>query len=174
MSEKSQTILFLVRHGQTDSGYSQQANIDSQRQLTRSGRRQSVAVGRYLAEFQPTAIYSSPLDRCQEMAEIISQQLDYTVTITLTDKLIETYSPSRTVREGVGDREETIFDMILRHHQGEQIVAVTHQAIISSIVANFREVRYREVPCECADIYRLVFADDILVEATRLQPAQVG
>ncbi|MCR4311315.1 MAG: histidine phosphatase family protein [Candidatus Taylorbacteria bacterium] len=171
MSEKSQTILFLVRHGQTDSGYSQQANIDSQRQLTLLGREQSVAVGRYLAEFQPTVIYSSPLDRCRDMADIIRTEIGLKDDLIVTKQLSEIYSSEP--RQEAGERGESIFETVFRDHRGEQVVAVTHQYIIGYVIANFLGVGFRDVPCECADIYRLVFADDTLVEATRLQPAKV-
>jgi broad specificity phosphatase PhoE len=170
MPEKLQTIIFLVRHGQTDHDYSRQAGVDSQRQLTALGRQQSVAVGRYLAAFAPAAIYSSPLDRCRDTAEIIRTEVDLKDNIIFTKQLLEIYSSEP--RQEAGERGESIFETTLRDHKGEQVVAVTHQFIIGYIVADFRNVKYNEVPCDFADIYRLVFADDVLVEATRIQPAK--
>lgn len=172
MPEKLQTIVFLVRHGETDSGYSQQAGIDSQRQLTDVGREQSVAVGRYLAAFQPVAVYSSPLDRCQETAKIIQSEISPPPPIILNKALFEVYSAVPKIRHEVGERGETIFTTILAAHKGEQVVAVTHQYIIGYIVADFLKIEYRDLPCEFADVYRLVFAGNILVEAMRLQPAK--
>jgi probable phosphoglycerate mutase len=171
MPEKLQTILFLVRHGETDNTYYQDASRDSQRQLTDLGRKQSKVVGSFLDQFSPAIIYSSPLDRCKDTAEIISRQLTCPVDTEITNKLIETYAPSAEIHERAGDREETIFHLITKKHLGKQIIMVTHQAIIASIVAKHRGVQYHGVSCDFADIYRLVFADDLLVEATRLQPA---
>ena len=76
------------------------------------------------------------------------------------------------IRHEVGERGETIFTTILAAHKGEQVVAVTHQYIIGYIVADFLKIEYRDLPCEFADVYRLVFAGNILVEAMRLQPAK--
>jgi len=173
MTEHWQTIVFLVRHGQTEGDFSLNRAVDQKRPLTEFGQAQAQAVGQYLAQFMPVAIYSSPLDRCQKTAEIISKQFDRQTDIQTSEKLVESYSPSKSIREGVGDREETIMEMISNHHQGEQVVVVTHQAFIGSIVADLRGVSYGEVPCAVADIYRLVFADSKLVEATRLQPANI-
>lgn len=172
MNEKLQTVLFLVRHGATDFDYSQQAGIDSQRQLTALGREQSVTIGRYLAVFAPSAIYSSPLDRCIDTAEAIRKEIGLDDNIVITKQLQEIYSSEP--RQEAGERGESIFETVLRDHRGEQVVAVTHQYIIGYIVADFLGVGYRDVPCEFADIYRLVFADNTLVEATRLQPAKAG
>lgn len=173
MMEKMQTIVFMVRHGQTDLNYSQDKAIDSQRQLTELGQQQSRLVGRFLDQFSPTVIYSSPLDRCQETAKIIQSAITPPPSIKTTDKLVEVYSSSSEVRRVVGERGETIFATILREHRGEQVVAVTHQYIIGYIVAEFSGVPYHSIQCDPADIYRLVFAGDSLVEATRLQPLGV-
>lgn len=172
MAEKLQTIIFMVRHGETDLGYSQDAGVDRQRQLTALGREQSVVVGRYLAEFQPTAIYSSPLDRCRDMADIIRTEVGLKDDLVITKQLSEIYSSEP--RQEAGERGESIFETVLREHRGEQVVAVTHQYIIGYIVAEFLGVGFRDVPCKFADVYRLVFADTTLVEATRLQPAKAG
>src|SRR3989344_5444208 len=172
MPEKLQTILFLVRHGQTDHFYSQNAQTDKQRELTELGRKQSQLIGRFLDQFSPTAIYTSPLDRCMDTAEIIQENISSKPPVKSSRALVEVYSEIPKVRQEVGERGETIFSTVLREHKGEQVVAVTHQYIIGYIVADFLGVAYQSVLCDFADIYRLVFADDILVEATQLQPAK--
>ncbi|MCR4277575.1 MAG: histidine phosphatase family protein [Candidatus Berkelbacteria bacterium] len=172
MAEHLQTIIFMVRHGQTDSAYSREAGIDSQRQLTDTGVQQSVALGRYLAAFAPSAIYSSPLDRCIDTAAAIKTEVGLDDKIVITKQLQEIYSSEP--RQEAGERGESIFQTVLQTHRGEQVVAVTHQYIIGYIVADFLGVGFRDVPCEFADVYRLVFADKTLVEATRLQPAKAA
>jgi len=170
MPEQFQTIVFLVRHGQTDHLYSQQMAVDNQRQLTALGRDQSKKVGQYLAQFQPSALYSSPLERCLETAQLIKSGMNFDGPVVTASQLAEIYSPEPRLE--AGERGESIFKTILTAHTGEQVVAVTHQYIIGYVVAEFLGVKYQQVLCDFADIYRLVFAGDKLVEATRLQPAK--
>lgn len=172
MAEHLQTIIFMVRHGQTDGPFNLDGKVDNQRQLTKLGRKQVEACGRYLEQFEPTTIYSSPLDRCRETTKIILSKLQNSPKVIFSEKLMESYSPSREVREGIGNREDWVLDEIVSKHSGEQVVVSTHQVFIVSIVADFFGLKYLDVPCEFADIYRLVFADKTLVEATRLQPAK--
>jgi len=169
MSQNLQTVVFLVRHGETDRYYSQDPSRDQLRQLTERGARQAAKVGEYLAEFAPTAIYSSPLERCRDTAQIIKDAIGFKNPVVLTDKLLEIYS--NEPRQEAGERGESIFTEILGRHAGEQVVAVTHQYIIGYIVANFRGVDYHDVPCDFADVYRLTFAATTLVEAVRYRPA---
>jgi len=172
MTEKLQTIIFMVRHGETNSSYSRDKGTDKQRRLTDYGRKQSIAVGRFLDQFSPSVIYSSPLDRCQETAKLIQQEIVPSPPIESSEALVEVYSSEPKVRQEVGERGESIFETILREHRGEQAVAVTHQYIIGYIVAEFLHIEYRNVRCDPADVYRLVFADEKLVEVMRLQPAE--
>ncbi|MEK7535163.1 MAG: phosphoglycerate mutase family protein [Patescibacteria group bacterium] len=171
MPEKFQTILFLVRHGETDHNYSQNPATDQQRQLTIFGRKQSCVVGQFLDQFSPAVIYSSPLDRCIETAKLIRAEIESRPEIIKNTALYEIYSETPKVRHEAGERGETIFSTVLRDHRGEQVVAVTHQYIIGYIVADFFNIDYQSVRCEFADVYRLVFANDNLVEVARLQPA---
>jgi broad specificity phosphatase PhoE len=57
--------------------------------LSDKGVAQAHALGRYFAERKIPQIYSSPLDRARETAEIIASHLD-SVPITYTEDLIET------------------------------------------------------------------------------------
>lgn len=169
MAGHRQTIVYLVRHGETDQQYSRDQSTDAERQLTERGRRQVAVLGEFFIQFAPSAIYTSPLDRCRDSAVIIQQKAGSSSGIIPTNQLLEIYSSEP--RDEAGERGESIFETILRDHRAEQVVAVTHQYIIGYIVADFLGVEYREVPCDFADVYRLVFADGMLVEATRLQPA---
>ena len=173
MPEQLQTIVFIVRHGETDRSYSLNMSTDERRQLTEHGQEQSRLVGRFLDQFSPTAIYSSPLDRCVATAKLIQAEIDPEPLITTSDALVDIYSSAPKEIKEAGERGETIFSTILDTHKGEQVVAVTHQFIIGYIVADFLNTEDSKVPCDYADVYRLVFAGETLVEATRLQPAQV-
>jgi broad specificity phosphatase PhoE len=57
--------------------------------LSEKGVRQAHALGRYFARTRARQIYSSPLERARQTAEIIASYLD-SVQITYTDDLIET------------------------------------------------------------------------------------
>jgi len=167
MADHTQTVIFMVRHGETDRYYSDTPTVDAERQLTENGREQMEKVGEYLQNFAPTRIYSSPLDRCRDSAEIISKITN--APLELTNQLLEIYSTEP--RREAGERGESIFGTVLKDHAGKQVVAVTHQYIIGYVVADFLNISYHRVQCDFADIWRLVFANDKLVEATRLQPA---
>jgi len=166
---KMQTTVFLVRHGETDNNYSTNHSIDSKRQLTINGRNQAKLIGQYLTQFQPAIIYSSPLDRCLDTAQIIQSQIGLENEIIQTNSLLEIYS--NEPRSTAGERGRSIFEEIIHEYKGEQVVAVTHQYIIGYIVAALWGVDFWDVPCKFADVYRLVFAENTLVEANRLQPA---
>ena len=135
MPEHFQTIVFMVRHGQTDNPYSQNVAIDAERQLTKLGREQSRQVGRFLDQFSPTEIYSSPLDRCLDTAKIIQGEIEPELPLAVSNVLVEVSSLAPRVKKEAGERGKTIFSTILRAHKGEQVVAVTHQFIIGYIVA---------------------------------------
>src|SRR3989344_7601433 len=100
---KLQTVVFLVRHGETDHFYSVDESIDKQRQLTGRGRAQATVVGKYLAQFMPEIIYSSPLERCRETAALIAKEIG-DPKIETTAKLAEIYSQNRGMKQGGGGR----------------------------------------------------------------------
>jgi probable phosphomutase (TIGR03848 family) len=65
------TLLLLVRHGTTDQTgkrlYGRSPNVH----LSDAGRRQAEAVARRLVPVRPTALYTSPIERCAETAEAV-------------------------------------------------------------------------------------------------------
>ena len=72
---------YLIRHGTVDGIndriYGRTAGIH----LSPKGRAQAEAVAQQLAEAGLEAVYSSPLDRARETAEVICQRTKLTVTI---------------------------------------------------------------------------------------------
>jgi broad specificity phosphatase PhoE len=171
IEKKFQTIVFLVRHGQpTTVSNPRNPVIDGPRTLTPVGVKQAEAVGRYLGDFGPSAIYSSPVERCLETAQYINSGGQLKLSIIKKPGLREIY-PSDSESE-VGERSETIIDQLAIQHAGQHIICVSHQFVIGHIVAVLEGKKsWQNVPCDWADVYRLVFAGDKLVEATRLQPA---
>jgi probable phosphomutase (TIGR03848 family) len=67
------TLLLLVRHGTTDlTGKRLYGRIPGVH-LSEDGRRQAEAVARRLMPVRPTALYTSPIDRCTETAAAIGE-----------------------------------------------------------------------------------------------------
>src|SRR3989344_4954310 len=170
MPEKFQTTIFLVRHGETDRPWKDDIPIDSQRHLTERGKKQIVLVAKYLAEFQPSALFTSPLHRCVESAEIINKQLPQQLNIQQQKELFEYYTPEKD--SAVTNRVANFIEEAVREWAGHQIVAVTHQDPIQFALAHYFKKNPIDFPCVMSDVYRLVFAGKILTEATRLQPAK--
>ncbi len=90
-------IIYLLRHGDAvDTGRFE----DSQRPLSDLGRRQSSAVGKYLAVSQAEIqrIWCSPMLRAQQTGEAVRQELGL-VVIEPTELLLSSGDPREIVRE---------------------------------------------------------------------------
>lgn len=172
MKSNNQTVIFLVRHGQTDHHYNPNAAVDDERLLDNKGHQQLIKVGQYLATFQPTALYCSPRQRTLESANLINMQLDKPLDLIPTDQLIETY-PSESYQEMLERMEKFVRHLPLLH-KGEQIICVSHQVPIEITLHALGVTNEEgEFPCQNADVYRVVFADENFVECLKLQPARV-
>jgi broad specificity phosphatase PhoE len=79
--------IYFVRHGQSEwnAVSRMQGQLDSN--LTEAGRRQAEVTGRLLATLDIEAIFSSPLDRARQTAEII--QRDVAVDIVCEPRIKE-------------------------------------------------------------------------------------
>jgi probable phosphoglycerate mutase len=72
-SDASRTVLYLVRHGETEynrKSIMQGGGIDTR--LNQTGREQAEILANRLADISFDVIYSSPLQRAQETAEILA------------------------------------------------------------------------------------------------------
>ena len=169
---KLQTVIFLFRHGQTDLPYSASQEIDDQRHLTKEGTEQIEKVGQYLAAFAPTAIYSSPLHRTVETAEIIKQLAEIPSEIIRTNSLLEYYNAEGFATEQRNAKK--FFADLAMTHAGEHIVCVSHQDPIAYFVSRLGFTA-SEIgrPLEMAEGYRLVFAGVVPVECQKISPAKV-
>jgi probable phosphomutase (TIGR03848 family) len=67
------TLLLLVRHGTTDLTGKRLYGRSPGVHLSEDGRRQAEAVARRLLPVRPTALYTSPIDRCTETAAAIGE-----------------------------------------------------------------------------------------------------
>lgn len=68
------TKLVLVRHGETDWNVAEIFRGRLDVELNETGRRQAEQLGQYLADREITSIFSSPLKRATETAEIVARK----------------------------------------------------------------------------------------------------
>ncbi|QQG50040.1 MAG: histidine phosphatase family protein [Candidatus Berkelbacteria bacterium] len=170
MDEKFQTIIFLVRHGETDRTYLLDPTIDGERVLTQEGRDQIKKVGEYIANFAPVAIYSSPRLRTIQTAEVIEEVAKIPREIEQKQELYEIYSPGDY--QALENIIPKFFDELITKHAGCHIVCTTHQDVIQGGLEAFDLTdEEKDFPCLEAEMYRLVFAGHKLVECQKLTPA---
>jgi probable phosphomutase (TIGR03848 family) len=161
-------LLFLVRHGLTaQTGkvlYGRTRGID----LDARGRAQADALAVRLGPLRPTAIYSSPLERCRQTVEPLSQTCH--LPIRLRDELIEMDAGRwtgrslsqlrrsthwRTVQgtpsafrfpgggEGFVEAYERVVaeaERIARRHRNGRVVVATHGDLVRILVAHYAGV----------------------------------
>ncbi len=161
-------LLFLVRHGLTaQTGkvlYGRTAGID----LDARGRAQADALAVRLGPLRPTAIYSSPLERCRETVEPLAATCR--VPIRLSDELIEMDAGDWTGRslsqlrrskhwrivqrtpsafrfpgdgEGFVEAYERIVgeaERIARRHRNGRVIVATHGDLVRILLAHYAGV----------------------------------
>jgi broad specificity phosphatase PhoE len=171
MSEKYQSVIFFIRHGQTDRAYTQEPKTDDLRHLSEQGRGELEKIGVYLAQFSPVKIYTSPLHRTQECAEIIAKHCNPIPDIEQRKELYEIYSDEsyHALARGIPE----FFNELVTKHAGDQIVCVSHGDVIQGGLDAYTELTEAEKasPCLMGEGYRLVFADTTLVECQKIRPA---
>ncbi|HSX42103.1 MAG TPA: histidine phosphatase family protein [Candidatus Saccharimonadales bacterium] len=171
---KLQTVIFFIRHGQTDKDFSSDAGIDNERVLTEEGRAQEKRVGEYLKSFAPSVIYSSHMKRAVETAEIIKVAAEIPGDIISRSELAEMYHGQV---QGYAERGAAFKDFLqelCQKHAGEQIVLSFHEDPIESMVAHLGfTTEELDFPCQMSQGYRLVFAGEVPVECQKINPAGI-
>lgn len=119
--------IYIVRHGHPKQGTGIAYDRVPGPPLSEIGQEEARVAGLYLAHFQPQRIYTSPLDRAYQTAEIIGKSIDHS-------PLIETALAEH--------RKEETFDMVklrlkafiaqLHEGQDERIVLVAHGSPIKA------------------------------------------
>jgi probable phosphoglycerate mutase len=158
--------IFLVRHGQNDWVKKRRlAGWTPGIQLNDAGRKQAAAVAERLAHLPVTAIYSSPLERCRETAEILAE--GHGLTVETVEELGEVrygewqgqklkkltglkrewhavqYHPGR-FRFPAGEsflevqhRMVAALETLAGRHEKEAIVVVSHADVIKLALAHY-------------------------------------
>ena len=157
------TTLFLVRHGLTAqtgrSLYGQTAGID----LDERGRAQSIQLARRLTPVRPTAIYSSPLERCLQTVEPLAA----TCRLPVVEQrdLIEMHAGSWTGKPLARLRRLKAWSDVqqrpatFRFPEGESFAEARDRAVAEVHRIARRHRRGRVVIATHGDILRVVLAD---------------
>lgn len=172
------TAFFFVRHGVTAhtghklSGWME--GID----LTEEGRAQARVAAERLAEHRFAALYSSPIERCYQTAEIIGEVLRKQVEVT--DELGEVRYGKWTDRSFKSLTKTKLWEVIQRQPSaarfpdGETLRDVQKRAVdeVERLAARHRG---RSVCCVThADVIRLVMAHYLGVHLDLYQRIMVG
>lgn len=149
------TELYLVRHGETDWNRQRRIQGLTDIPLNATGRQQARDAGMLLARRRWDAVYSSPLGRARETAEIIAAELGLGAP-TLLDRLVErNYGaaegldwtqverefprgapvPGRESREQVGARVVPALVELAESRPGESLVIVSHGGAIRAVLS---------------------------------------
>lgn len=155
------TLLTLVRHGQTDWNLDRRIQGSTDIPLNETGRADARTAAAHLADGTHHAIYTSPLLRARETAEIISAELGLGAPVLvpgirerefgegegmLVSEYMETYGgwhsevPGAETLEDVAERALLALDAIARDSRrrstpvAESVVVVAHGGVIRSLI----------------------------------------
>jgi len=146
------TMIYLVRHGETDWNRARRIQGSTDIPLNDTGRAQAAATGNLLARRSWSAVYASPLARAYETAAIIADELglpapvpvpeiverNYGAAEGLTGAEIEQRYPSlvpgRESRDEVAARAIPAILALAEAHPGESIVVVSHGGVIRTLL----------------------------------------
>jgi len=166
------TVLYLVRHGQTDSNITGYFMGWSNEDISDLGYAQVRSLASRLAKFPIASIYTSPLKRTYNTALILAQPhnlepkiLDDLIEIKLgdwqglhRDEIIQRWPeiwrqsridpsevtfPNGESLQQVTERAVRAYKMILADNVDKHVIAVTHDAVIRVLVAHVLGVSNR-------------------------------
>jgi len=148
------TLLYLVRHGETDWNRSRRIQGVTDIPLNQTGRAQAARAGALLARRPWDAIVASTLSRAFETAQIIAGEVrlpepapmaefverDYGEAEGLDDQELarryppRTPIPGRESREQVAARVMPALDGLAAAHPRQSLIVVTHGAVIRTVL----------------------------------------
>lgn len=162
--EPKPTLLLLVRHALNDWVGDRLAGWTPNVHLNEKGRAQAEALGQRLAERQIAAIYSSPLERAMETAQIIAAPHDLEVQVreavgevrygewtgqSIKElakedawRVVQFYPSGARFPGGEAIREMQAravaeLDALAARHTGETFLVVSHADVIKAVVAHY-------------------------------------
>lgn len=148
------TMIYLVRHGETDWNLARRIQGSTDIPLNDTGRAQAAATGELLASREWDGIYSSPLSRAFETAEIIAARLGLDSPVVMPELAERAYGeaegldgaaidarfpgatpvPGRESREDVAGRAIPAIVALAEQHPGESLLIVSHGGVIRTIL----------------------------------------
>jgi uncharacterized phosphatase len=148
------TSLYLVRHGETDWNAQRRIQGSTDIPLNQVGRDQAASTGRLLARRQWDGVWSSPLSRAVETAQIISRAVGVRDVGTIDAIVERNYGeaegldwteidrlfpgdkpvPGRETHESVAARVIPALLDLAGAHRAESLIVVTHGGVIRSVL----------------------------------------
>jgi uncharacterized phosphatase len=147
------TIISIIRHGETDWNSSGRLQGCEDTELNNLGREQACKLADFLKEESWDLIISSPLKRALETARIISSNLEITVVLTMDGLRERDYGkasgllpeerrnlypdgifPDQEEFEHLRNRAFETLSSIAEQYEGKRIIVVSHGALINSIL----------------------------------------
>lgn len=148
------TLLYLVRHGETDWNRQRRIQGSTDIPLNETGRLQAMRAGSLLARRDWDGILSSPLSRAYETARIIAEQVGLGKPRALDDLVERAYGeaegltdrqlsrrfprnaavPGRESREDVAGRVIPALVQLAETHPGQHFIVTTHGGVIRTVL----------------------------------------
>jgi uncharacterized phosphatase len=148
------TLLYLVRHGETDWNAAKRIQGSSDIPLNDTGRRQATEAGRLLARREWNGIVASPLIRALDTARLISAEIglgepeveaafverNYGEAEGLTGDEVDArfpkgaVVPGRETREEVAQRVVPALLALAAARPGQALLVVSHGGVIRSVL----------------------------------------
>jgi broad specificity phosphatase PhoE len=165
------TEILLARHGETDWNRESRFQGHADPPLNERGREQAAELAEALADEQLADVYSSPLRRAFETAELVAarhglpavpveglREVDVGSWQALTRNEVERRFPEQFRRwldygqgwddgetyEAMGERALTALEELAARHDGERILAVTHGGPIRAAFARAEGLTHAE------------------------------
>ncbi|HEY9477996.1 MAG TPA: histidine phosphatase family protein [Microbacteriaceae bacterium] len=148
------TLLYLVRHGETDWNLQRRIQGSTDIPLNNTGRQQASRTGRLLARRHWDAVITSPLSRAAETAQIIAVELDLPAPESLPELVERAYGeaeglddrtlarrypgntpvPGRESRGDVAGRVLPALIQLAEDRPGQHLVLTTHGGVIRTVL----------------------------------------
>ncbi|MBI5160041.1 MAG: histidine phosphatase family protein [Micrococcales bacterium] len=148
------TELYLVRHGETDWNVAKRIQGATDIPLNGTGRAQARTAGRLLSRRSWDGVYTSPLSRARETAELIAAEIGAPAPRAVAELVERNYGeaeglswqeierrfpegvrvPGRESREAVALRVAPALLRLADAHPGESLVIVSHGGAIRSVL----------------------------------------
>ena len=154
------TIIFLVRHGETVDNARQIMQGQTQGELNQRGREQAEQVARRLASEPLDAIVASDLHRAIQTAEVIAEPHGLPVVTTpllrerdwgsftgrfIPDLRNEVWPDDIESEEALLERARSFLINMTATYPGKRVVAVGHGIINKAVLAVYAQCTMREV-----------------------------